>query len=320
MTYLSPNSFKASFSGRWGLDDVVTALSQPPTNQPPHHSLADHFYPLPSREVLTNIVHNLRAALFPRHFGDPELSDETTHYFVGNTLDKTLNLLKEQIQRELWLQQQSQRVAEPTEALISQLATDLTLQFAQTLPGIKFILDSDVNAAYLGDPAAQSTSEVLFCYPGITAITFHRLAHALYQLQLPLLARIIAEVSHSETGIDIHPGATIGRSFFIDHGTGVVIGETCVIGDRVRIYQAVTLGAKSFPRDETGALIKGQARHPVIQDDVVIYSGATILGRITIGKGSTIGGNVWLTKDVPPGSFISQARIRSDSFENGGGI
>ncbi|MDS3862138.1 serine O-acetyltransferase EpsC [Thermosynechococcaceae cyanobacterium BACA0444] len=228
--------------------------------------------------------------------------------------------MKVQIQRELWLQQQYRDDLNYTEATINHLSVELTRQFAKTLPGIKFILDSDVNAAYLGDPAAQSTSEVLFCYPGIAAITFHRLAHALYRLELPLLARIIAEVSHSETGIDIHPGATIGRSFFIDHGTGVVIGETCVIGDRVRIYQAVTLGAKSFPRDETGALIKGQARHPVIEDDVVIYSGATVLGRITIGKGSTIGGNVWLTKDVPPGSFISQARIRSDSFENGGGI
>ncbi len=161
---------------------------------------------------------------------------------------------------------------------------------------------------------------MLFCYPGVTAITYPRIAHALYRLDSPLLARIISEIGHSLTGIDIHPGASIGNSFFIDHGTGVVIGATTVIGDRVRLYQAVTLGAKSFPRDESGSLIKGQARHPIIEDDVVIYSGATILGRVTIGRGATIGGNVWLTRSVPPGGFVSQAQLRQEMFDDGSGI
>ncbi len=152
------------------------------------------------------------------------------------------------------------------------------------------------------------------------ALTSHRIAHELYKLEVPLIPRIISELAHSETGIDIHPGATIGESFFIDHGTGVVIGETTIIGNRVRLYQGVTLGAKSFPLDENGNPIKGIDRHPILEDDVTVYSGATILGRVTIGKGSIIGGNVWLTKGAPAGSRISQGRPRTQAFENGGGI
>jgi serine O-acetyltransferase len=161
---------------------------------------------------------------------------------------------------------------------------------------------------------------VLVCYPGITAIIHHRLAHILYRLGAPLVARVISELAHSATGIDIHPGAQIGESFFIDHGTGVVIGETAVIGRHVRVYQAVTLGAKRFQKDDTGVLVKGNIRHPIVEDNVVIYAGATILGRITIGQGSTIGGNVWLTHSVPPGSNITQAYVRSELFHDGGGI
>jgi len=168
--------------------------------------------------------------------------------------------------------------------------------------------------------AAKSLDEALLCYPGIHAIVHYRLAHSLHDLGVPLLARLITELAHSATGIDIHPGADIGASFFIDHGTGVVIGETTVIGERVRIYQAVTLGAKSFRADERGALVKGEPRHPIVEDDVVIYAGATILGRIVIGSGSVIGGNVWLTHSVPPGSRITQAQVRSEVFERGAGI
>jgi serine O-acetyltransferase len=160
----------------------------------------------------------------------------------------------------------------------------------------------------------------VFCYPGVAAVIRHRLAHQLYLLGVPMLARIIAEIAHSQTAIDIHPGAEIGESFFIDHGTGVVIGETAVIGRHVRLYQAVTLGAKRFEVDEHGALIKNYARHPILEDDVVIYAGATVLGRITIGRGSAIGGNVWLTHSVPPGSNITQAKVRTESFDDGGGI
>jgi len=191
-------------------------------------------------------------------------------------------------------------------------AERLIQDFASALPSIRRILDTDVLAAYHGDPAARSVDEVLLCYPGILAVIHHRLAHHLYNNGLPLLARISSELAHSATGIDIHPGAQIGPSFFIDHGTGVVIGETAIIGEGVRIYQAVTLGAKRFPADEDGQLQKGHARHPIVEDDVVIYAGATILGRITIGKGSTIGGNVWLTRGVPPGSNVNQASLQHD--------
>jgi serine O-acetyltransferase len=179
--------------------------------------------------------------------------------------------------------------------------------FAAALPGVRRLLDSDVLAAYRGDPAARSVDEVLLCYPGVRAMINHRIAHELYRLGVPLLARVIAEIAHGETGIDIHPGARIGPGFFIDHGTGVVIGETAVIGERVRLYQNVTLGAKSFPAGADGSLVKGLPRHPVVEDEVVIYAGATVLGRVTIGRGSVIGGNVWLTHSVPPGSQLTQA-------------
>jgi serine O-acetyltransferase len=172
---------------------------------------------------------------------------------------------------------------------------------------IRRLLDSDLEAAYAGDPAARSVDEVLLCYPCVTAVIHHRIAHELYLLGAPLVARIIAEIAHSRTGIDIHPGAQIGGSFFIDHGTGVVIGQTAVIGNRVRIYQAVTLGARSFSTDTDGRLVN-EPRHPILEDDVTIYAGATILGRITIGKGSVIGGNVWLTRSVPPMSRVRQTQ------------
>jgi serine O-acetyltransferase len=170
--------------------------------------------------------------------------------------------------------------------------------------------EHDICAAYQGDPAAQSRAEVLLCYPGVSAIIHYRLAHELYIREVPLLARIVSEIAHSATGIDIHPGARIGESFFVDHGTGVVVGETAVIGNRVRIYQGVTIGARDFPTDEQGAAVKGQARHPIIEDDVIIYAGATVLGRVTIGRGSVVGGNVWLTRSLPQRSSVTQAHTR----------
>ena len=199
-------------------------------------------------------------------------------------------------------------------------AADITRRFAATLPRLRSILETDLAAAYSGDPAARSTDEILVCYPGMTALTYHRFAHELNLLGAPLIARMIAEISHSATGIDIHPGAQIGPSFFIDHGTGVVIGETSRIGCNVRLYQGVTLGAKSFPLDEFGKPIKGIDRHPIVEDDVVIYAGATILGRITIGRGASIGGNVWLTHSVPASARVTQAEARESKFEDGGGI
>ncbi|HVN91452.1 MAG TPA: serine O-acetyltransferase EpsC [Candidatus Binataceae bacterium] len=267
---------------------------------------------MPSREALENILENLFAVLFPAHFGQPDLSDEGIDYFVGHILDVTLRQLHVQIQREL----QFEGNDETTRSGNQTKARTITREFAISLPRVRALLEKDIHAAYEGDPAAKTIEEVRFCYPGITAITHHRLAHELYRLGMTLLARIIAELAHSKTGIDIHPGASIGESFFIDHGTGVVIGETALIGNRVRIYQAVTLGAKRFPIEDDGALVKGTLRHPIVEDDVVIYAGATILGRVTIGRGSTIGGNVWLTRDVPPGTNVTQAVAHAEASIN----
>lgn len=271
---------------------------------------------LPSRKALAGIVEGLSAALFPNRLGARELASESADYFVGHTLDVTLRDLVEQVLRELHFVSKDEVASDEQR----REAAAIVRQFASRLPEVRKLLESDIQAAYEGDPAARSPDEVLACYPGISAITHHRLAHVLFGLGAKLVARIIAEVAHSVTGIDIHPGAQISGNFFIDHGTGVVIGETAVIGQRVRLYQAVTLGAKRFPTDENGTLIKGNARHPIVEDDVVIYAGATILGRVTIGQGSVIGGNVWLTRSVPPGSNISQAKVRSEDFDGGSGI
>jgi serine O-acetyltransferase len=241
--------------------------------------------------------------------GPPDLRQEAEDYFVGHALDTALNTLLTQIRLELTYTAIRQGRATDD---IEPEAIALVREFAAGLPWIRSILDTDVDAAYRGDPAATSVDEVLLCYPGILAIVHYRLAHRLYRMGLPLLARIVSENAHSQTGIDIHPGADIGEGFFIDHGCGVVIGETAIIGNRVRLYQAVTLGATRFPRDEQGNLQKGLPRHPIVEDDVVIYAGATVLGRIVIGRGSSIGGNVWLTRSVPPGSNITQANSRHD--------
>ena len=314
---LQPVIVPASAGLQWDLDSVVAELRdvrvrsladrQRTTDQPPR---------LPSRKALVGIVDGLSAVLFPNRLGSPELTDEGIDYFVGHTLDATLRHLLEQVRRELRYSSEQQGGREADR----ERATEITRAFAAGLPKVRAVLDSDIRAAYEGDPAASSLDEVLVCYPGITAIIHHRLAHELHRLGAPLIARIIAEIAHSATGIDIHPGADIGGSFFIDHGTGVVIGETAVIGQRVRLYQAVTLGAKRFPANENGSLVKGNARHPIVEDDVVIYAGATILGRVTIGRGSIIGGNVWLTRSVPPGSNVSQAQVRSEAFDGGAGI
>ncbi len=257
----------------------------------------------PSVEVLREVVQGLTEALFPMRLGPWDLQARSEDHFIGYTLDRTLTALHEQAMLELrCCAERYESIAERRED-----AARMVRQFSRQLPEIRGMLDLDVEAAFKGDPAARNMDEVLLCYPGVHAIIYHRLAHALFNLGLPLTARIIAEISHSDTGIDIHPGATIGESFFIDHGTGVVVGETCVIGANVRLYQAVTLGAKRFDRDEEGSLRKGYERHPVVEDNVVIYAGATLLGRITIGKGTVIGGNVWLTHSIPAGSVITQA-------------
>jgi serine O-acetyltransferase len=266
---------------------------------------------LPSREALAQVIEGLRGVLFPMRLGPADLRQESEDFYVGHTLDSVLHALLEQVRLEL---RHANRLIDAIDLkALEARAVCITRDFSLALPNIRALLDSDVIAAFEGDPAAHSVDEVLLCYPGILAMIHHRLAHQLYLLGVPLLARVVAEMAHSQTGVDIHPGATIGAGLFIDHGTGVVIGETAVIGERVRIYQAVTLGAKSFPKDADGNPIKGLPRHPTIEDDVVIYAGATVLGRVTIGRGATIGGNVWVTHDVAAGTHITQARSLNDA-------
>jgi serine O-acetyltransferase len=258
----------------------------------------------PSRDAISQIMDDLKAALFPMRLGPTDLRHEGEDFYVGYTLESALHGLLAQARLELRYQHRQDLC--PADQ-VEQRAVKAITALAAALPRIRSLLDSDVVAAYRGDPAAHSVDEVLLCYPGVLAMIYHRIAHELYRNDLPLLARISSELAHSQTGIDIHPGAQIGASFFIDHGTGVVIGETAIIGERVRIYQAVTLGAKRFPADARGGLQKGLPRHPIVEDDVVIYAGATILGRVTLGKGCVIGGNVWLTTDVPAGGSVTQA-------------
>jgi len=298
----------------WDLSQLVAALRQARDG----HAEAGEgrARERPSRDAMAEILRDLRAVLFPTHFGIADYTDTSLDFFVGNRLDGALRALTEQVRRSL---RYAIHPEAPQQAL--QHARELVKAFAERLPHVRSLLETDLRAAYEGDPAASSRSEILLCYPGVSALINHRLAHELYTLRVPLLPRIVAEQAHSVTGIDIHPGAQIGERFFIDHGTGVVIGETAIIGARVRLYQGVTLGARRFTADEDGVLVKGQPRHPIIEDDVVIYAGATVLGRITIGRGSTIGGNVWVTQSMPAGSHISQAKIRhEDMYEGGGGI
>lgn len=293
----------------WNLDQIVTELR---TSRELTHNIRLHglIRELPSRKALLGIVDGLCGALFPTHYGRADLNETNVDYFVGHTLNQTLPLLQEQVRRGLRFGHSSDELADQA---IARQAAELTAAFAQHLPSIRGLLFTDLHAAYKGDPAATSASEILLCYPGMTAIIYYRLAHALHRLGTPLIARLISDIAHSSTGIDIHPAAEIGSQFFIDHGTGVVIGETAFIGQRVRLYQAVTLGAKKFEEGEDGILIKGEPRHPIVEDDVVIYAGATILGRITIGKGSIIGGNVWLTQSVPARSHVVQAQMRTSA-------
>ena len=207
--------------------------------------------------------------------------------------------------------------------LLMNTDADTVERFVEALPEIKSLLKEDAEAAYDGDPAAESIDEVVLCYPTMKALSNYRVAHCLYRLGVPLVPRVITVMAHSETGIDIHPGAQIGHRFTIDHGTGVVIGATCIIGNNVKLYQGVTLGAKSFPQDDNGNPIKGIPRHPILEDDIIVYSNATVLGRITIGRGTIIGGNIWVTEDTKPGERLLQAKKRKSHMirpEDWGGL
>jgi serine O-acetyltransferase len=251
---------------------------------------------IPSCVGLREILDALRAALFPGYFCVPGVPEDDVAAQTLAALRVVDDHLPGQLARALTLVGREDACPQ---------AETMTAGLLRRLPAIQHLLATDAQAAHDGDPAATSIEETVVCYPGVLAVTYHRVAHELHRLGAPLVPRMIAELAHSQTGIDIHPGATIGERFFIDHGTGVVIGETAVIGRRVRMYQGVTLGALSFPADDAGILLKGQLRHPVVEDDVILYAGATILGRVTIGRGSVIGGGVWLTESVPPQTRLS---------------
>jgi serine O-acetyltransferase len=288
----------------YSYDSIIRDLSDLSENHILHHRPV-HDMPMPSIENLAEIVLHLKKVLFPGFYGHSEVGPDVMNYYIGANIDIIFRMLSEQIMRGLCFSCDDSSMACNQCAVQSK---ELAYSFIKKLAEIKRLLSTDVIAAYIGDPAAKNYEEAIFCYPSISALTHHRIAHELLLLGVPILPRIISEMSHSQTGIDIHPGATIGEYFFIDHGTGVVIGETTVIGKNVRLYQGVTLGAKSFSLDEDGKPIKGIPRHPIVEDDVIIYSNSTILGRVTIGRNSTIGGNMWITEDVPPDTKVQQKK------------
>ncbi len=300
------------------LQRVTDALCSPASYEQVAHR-DRHDVPMPSASALAETVELLQSVLFPGYFGPSDLQPSTMPFYVGSALDRAHRLLAEQVERGLCFACDDAADDERCPRCAGKARETVDL-FLLHLPEVRRLLASDAAAAYEGDPAATSPGETIFCYPSLRALTHHRIAHELHRLGVPLIPRIIAELAHSATGIDIHPGASIGERFFMDHGTGIVIGATCRIGRRVRLYQGVTLGARSFPLDDQGRPIKGIPRHPIVEDDVIIYSGATILGRVTIGRGSVIGGNVWLTRDVPPGGRILQGRAEDAPLEAGAGI
>ena len=264
-----------------------------------------HQKPSPSVLSLREVMLLLRKVIFPGFFGsEQEAQVDSIQYYTGVYLEQIYDLLHEQIYNGLCFE--VDRCCDSKDR-----ASRIAIDFINKIPHIKYLLSTDVKAILDGDPAAKSLSEIIFCYPAVHAILHQRVAHVLLKLGVPVLPRIITEMAHSETGIDIHPGAQIGEYFSIDHGTGIVVGQTAIIGNHVRLYQGVTLGAKNFTLDEEGLPID-VPRHPIIEDYVTIYSNASILGRITIGKGSVIGGNIWLTHSVPPNSKVLQTRAVED--------
>ena len=262
--------------------------------------------PLPSGEVLEEVIALCRSLLFPGFYGRPALHSHSLSYRVGVETERLYELLYRQVRAVLCFSTQREEGA--GKAAFKKRAERVAGQVIAALPRLREMLAEDVEAAFNGDPAATDYGEIICCYPIIKTLINYRVAHELYRLEVPLLPRMLCEMAHSETGIDIHPGAQIGHYFTIDHGTGVVIGATSIIGNHVKLYQGVTLGAKSFPLDADGHPIKGIPRHPILEDDVIVYSNASILGRIRIGRGAVIGGNVWVTEDVPPHTRLLQSK------------
>ncbi len=258
--------------------------------------------PFPSADELRDIVDLSRDLLFPGYYGRGLVKAETLSYYIGVKTERLYEKLSKQILAGMSFTLSDDDEQEP--AQLWDVAHQKARAFVETLPELRDLLGTDVVAHYRNDPAAHNTGEVLLCYPGLRAVTYYRIAHRLVELEVPLIPRMITEMAHSETSIDIHPAATIGHSFTIDHGTGVVIGATAILGNNVTIYQGVTLGAKNFPQEEDGSLVKGIARHPILGDNVIVYANATILGRIHIGNDCVIGGNLWVTNDVPAGTKL----------------
>lgn len=271
-------------------------------------------YPMPSGPKLSEIIDLCRAILFPGYYGNSIVNSHTLQYHIGVGVERLFGLLSEQIRAGLGFDCDHCTMAH---------AQEIAGRFITRLPHLRQVLATDVEAAFNGDPAAEDYNEIISCYPVIKAITNYRIAHELLVMGVPLIPRIITEMAHSETGIDIHPAAQIGHHFTIDHGTGVVIGATCVIGNNVKLYQGVTLGAKSFPLDENGNPIKGIPRHPILEDNVIVYSNATILGRITLAHDTVVGGNLWVTESTQPGEHLVQAKKRKSHLmrpEDFGGL
>ena len=305
------------------LIQTVEELSEPEALQGISHEHRDGD-PLPSAKELEEIIELSRSILFPGFYGRSSVNFETIKYQIGMSVERLHKLLSRQIMAGLCFNEDCHCPnAADTRLCMQEEADNIAERIIEKLPILRKILSTDIQAAFDGDPAAANLGEVILCYPAIKAVINYRLAHELVLENVPLIPRMITEMAHSETGIDIHPAATIGTHFTIDHGTGVVIGATCIIGNHVKLYQGVTLGAKSFPLDKDGKPIKGIARHPILKDDVVVYANATILGRITIGKGCIIGANVWVTRDMRPRTKKykqNKTDILDIDFEYGGGI
>jgi serine O-acetyltransferase len=300
------------------ISETVDSLASEESLEKLFHKVRDNV-PLPSNDALNQIITLAREILFPGYFGQSKVSVDSLKYHMGVNLEKFFRLLKKQVMAGLCF------AIDPNDDCFCvdetrKKAIEITNEVIKKLPEIRNVLATDVEAAFNGDPAATSFGEIISCYPVIRTLSNYRLAHELHLLGVPLIPRMITELAHSETGIDIHPAAQIGHHFTIDLGTGVVIGATCIIGNNVKLYQGVTLGALSFPLDQDGNPIKGIARHPILEDDVIIYSNATILGRITIGKGSVIGANKWVTDNVASNSKIYKNVKIHHGFENGYGI
>jgi len=291
------------------INNIIQKLSD--IHNPDYRYIPMYDKQLPSVHTVREIVDVIRKIIFPGYFGNPVVTEESVQYHVGVNTEKLYYLLFEQIRKALAFEENREEIGATAE--------EKTRHILGRIPEIKRLLSTDIKAMCDNDPSAKNYGEIIFSYPAIKALLNYRIAHELWLSKIPLIPRIITEMAHAETGIDIHPGATIGEYFSIDHGTGTVIGQTSVIGNHVFLYQGVTLGAKNFVRDEAGNPID-VPRHPILEDNVTVYSNASILGRITIGKGTVVGGNVWLTHSVPPHSIILQTKAVEESFTNGLGI